>query len=537
MTRLRHALAALPALGLLAAGSCAEQGTELVLTIRTDFHVPEEVDELRLWVRAPAPPEGGSPYEWISEPYALGGDPGEHGMPATLALRPGPTYRREVSFEVVLAKNGVAIARDTGAASFREGERVDVEVPVDRVDSFACPNDPSPGAAEYNVGAACESSANCGGNYCLLETAAPGFRDGYCLGQTGLTASCSPSDNSGCVAGSKCIVAGASGASSSYLCLDACAVAGSNGLAHRTNCDCRDGYACDPINGVCLPGCLAAEDCCRVWSDADGDTRVDDDEWAPVDDCRGTCDPASFRCVYEGAPGAAVGDPCVHENDCPPDSRCLTEAAYGLAGGMCVRDRCDLDGHACDGGSGCVNLGYSLAPYWACVRGCELGPAPGEPGFRCEDGQACRPADFDPPPRDLRDADGYCWTGNWSSITVHNIYSPCTQPSDCWSPYGLGDCLQFAVGAPGHCVVHGCAHPDVAPACAEGGGGSCLADIGLDHCGKSCTPGVEPAASGCPAGSACWEYLGTAFCYLPCTGAAECGTTLTCNPVSHGCEV
>ncbi|MBN1771155.1 MAG: hypothetical protein JXB32_07845 [Deltaproteobacteria bacterium] len=529
--RLRPILAALAALGPLAAGSCADQGTELVLTIRTDFHVPEEVDQLWLSVHAPAPPEGGAPYDW-EQSYALGGDPDEHGMPATLALRPGPNNRRDVTFQAELRKDGVAIARGGASGSFEDGRRVDTELRVDRVDSFACPNDPADGAPEDNIGGPCASSADCDGNFCLAASLFPGFPGGYCLGQSSLSVACDPLDGASCVLGSSCIQVGTgSPGVASHLCLDACAVAGSRGLAHRTNCDCRDGYACDSVGGVCLPGCSTDDECCRLWTDADGDTFQDPGEWTPVDGCRGSCDLASSRCEYDGAPGATIGSPCLHENDCPTDSRCVSEALYGLPGGMCIRDRCDLEGHECDAGSGCANLAFG---YWACLRGCEVGSGPSGSGFRCESGQACWPGEFSPAPSGFGDADGYCWVGNWSSITVHNVYSPCTQPADCWSPFGLGDCLQPAPGAPGYCIVHGCGHPDVASTCTEGGGGVCAA--ALDHCAKGCTPGLEPAAAGCPAGFACWSYGGVGFCHLPCDDSADCGSAWTCNGTSHGCE-
>jgi hypothetical protein len=409
---------------------------------------------------------------------------------------------------------------------------------IDRVDSFACPNDPADGDPANNIGGPCESPANCNGNYCLLEAANPDFRGGYCLGQSDVFASCDPTDAGSCATGSKCTYAGSGSLGAlSYICFDACAVAGNNDLAHRTNCDCRDGYSCDPVNGICLPGCTTDEECCRIWNDIDGDTRVQDSELTPVDACRGSCDPASSRCAYDGAPGAAIGDPCLHENDCPANSRCLTENASKIPGGMCVRERCDLDGNQCDGGSGCNDLGYYLSPYWLCLRGCEVGSAPGDGGFRCEADQACWPAAFDPAPRDFPDADGYCWTGNWSPISVHNIYSPCTQAADCWSPDGLGDCLQADPGGPGYCVVHGCTHPDVAPSCAEGGGGSCLADVvGVDHCLKRCTPDVAQAEGGCPPGFGCWKIGTDFFCYFACASSADCGGSWTCDTISDGCE-
>jgi len=528
----RYVSRTLLVLGLAAASSCSEQGTEIVLTIRTDFRVPEEVDELRLFVHAPAPPEGGVPFD-RDRSYRLGGDPDEYRMPATLALRPGPTYWRDVEFRAELLKDGVAIARNDAAARFREGERVDTELRVDRVDSFACPNDPADGPPENNLGGPCSSPADCHGNFCLDAARFPTFPGGYCLGQANLFVSCNPFDPTSCPVGAACVPAGARSSSiARYLCLDACAVASDRGLAHRTNCDCREFYACDPVLGVCVPGCRNDEDCCRRWTDADGDTVQDSGEWTPVEGCRGTCDLASYRCVYEGAPGAAIGDPCVHENDCPADSRCISEALYGVPGGICIRDRCDLEGHECDAGSGCAGLALS---YWACVRGCRVGSDPGDDGYRCETGQACRPVEFRVSPRDLPDADGYCWTGHWTSISVPNVYSPCTDPADCWSPHGLGDCLQPAPGAVGYCVVHGCSNATIAPVCAEGGGGVCPEP--LDHCARGCTPGLEPAAAGCPAGFACWSHRGTGFCYLPCDGAADCPAPWACNFTSHGCEL
>jgi len=530
MSGRRHPFVFLAALAVLAVGGCTEPGTEILLTVRSEFRAPQEVETLHL--RLSAVDSAGGPAYVREETYGLGANPGEYGLPAVLSIRPGRTYDSRVDLHIELLKGAVLIAERDAVGEFVDGTSVGIDVDFALEQALACGNDPQDG--EY-VGAPCESSVQCGGGsgFCMSQDLY-GFPGGYCIGQSSLAASCDPFDTLSCPTGATCIYAGPGTAGARlWLCADACAVAGDDRDVHRTHCDCRDGYECSLSMGVCLPGCTGDDDCCNRWVDANDDGRQDPAEVEHVAGCDGHCNPATARCDYAGASDAHLGSACTYDADCPANATCITESqAPTMIGGICVRERCDLGGQECDDGSGCTSLWTGVDNYEICARGCEVGTDPGDSGFRCEDDQACWPGEFVTAPHAFADADGYCWSGNWPGAAARNLYEPCDSNSDCFSPYGLGECLLYGRNGEGYCTIVGCPHPLIGAACAPGG--QCLSVLAT--CVPECIPDVAPVASECPPGFACNMLYGTPGCYIWCDSNADCGEGVNCNLISHGCE-
>jgi hypothetical protein len=537
-----RALLLVAALLALAPAGCDEQGTpitELVLVVTSEFRAPQEVDELVISLSA-VDTAGGLPYT-RSDTFRLGGNPGEYGMPATLSVRPGGTYTSQVEFTVALRKRkpapsteAVTIATRTVTGEFQDGRSISVPVDFLLVDGTACVSDPTAGVA----GQPCTSEAQCDGNFCATTSTLGAFPGGYCLGQPNLATACDPLDSTTCAAGSRCVYAGVDRFGTSVtLCMDACSAAGPDGTVNRTNCDCRDGYECDLTTEVCTPGCASDEECCEVWEDLDADGIKDDGEVVPVTGCAGRCDPATVRCVYIPPGGATIGGSCQHDSECPADAYCARRSwVPDPSNGLCALERCDLGERECDAGSGCMNLGSYLQQWDVCVRGCTVGTTPADAGYRCTPGQACWVGDYldGEAPEELPAADGYCWFGNWSAAPENDLYVSCSANEDCHVPLGIGMCMFDRTGTGGYCSAQGCMNPAVAPLCAKDGG-VCGGDV-FPYCSPACIPDVVPTASGCPSGFACWDYLGSQFCYLPCTTVADCQPSGACNSISRGCE-
>ncbi len=520
------------ALLALAPGGCGgEQGTELVLIVTSEFRAPQQVNEL--YVDLVAVDTAGGPADRRTESYRLGGNPGEYGMPATLSVRPGGTFTGRVDFTVELRWSGRTIAAQTAVGVFEEGRSIAVPIDFRLADGRACGNDPAEGVA----GRACTGTVDCEGNVCAGSGTLGTFPGGYCLGQTSLASSCDPQDPSTCAPGSKCVYAGVDRWGGAVLiCLDTCAVA-VEGAVQRTNCDCRDGYKCDLATEVCLPGCTTDQECCEVWQDLDADGVLDDGEVVLVPGCDGRCDAATARCVYVPPAGVTIGAPCQHDSECPADAYCARRSwVPDPANGMCMLERCDLAGRACDAGSTCADLGSESQPWDVCVRGCIVGTTPADAGYRCAPSQACwnRPRLGWQPPADLPAADGYCSFGNWPVGPENDLYAECRTNSDCHVPLGIGMCMLDRTGTRGYCTVEGCTNDAVAPLCTKDGG-VCGGAV-FDYCSPSCAPGVAPASSGCPSGFACWDFGSSVFCYVPCSVTTDCGIGGTCNPISRGCE-
>ena len=363
------------------------------------------------------------------------------------------------------------------------------------------PDAPCP--PEGPVGAACSEAADCEESMdCEAEASHVydglmyvDWPSGYCVDGS-WTSGCDPGDPSACPDGARCVHLGAASCEDRWACLDACAPADSSGVPFDFNACCRPGYRCDRALAVCLPGCSNDRQCCESWSDADGDTERDEGEVTLDGACTRTCDVDTFVCT--GAGGGTYASACTIDADCPDDAVCLPESCssiYGPAfpGGLCIRERCDLDGVDCSvGGGACVDLAAGGAFTPVCIAACATGTAPGDGGHPCRAQYACVPACEGswvgaPPTGGI---DGWCFPANPSTAAADTLYETCTADDGCYSPLGLGLCLSTA--GQRRCSI------------------SCNASLARDHdlCGA-------PATGGDPAPGACWACSCHRACDAP----------------------
>jgi hypothetical protein len=334
------------------------------------------------------------------------------------------------------------------------------------------------------------------------------------------------------------------------------------------NCDCRDGYACEIMDEVCMSGCSNDKQCCEIWHDGVGgakdyvrqDAEVVD---LPASECTDTCNRCTYACTQMGCPGAAchMGDACEHDSDCPAQSRCISEfqTRGAFVGGMCIKDRCDLSGRGCPVGSGCVNLGSGTDPWDICAVPCTATTVPGEAGYPCRDidppgpsvgDYACMPLRVTMWIDGVTTDDGWCWAGNFTTGTGAYGHA-CLTETECISPYGLGDCINItdtpkfctawcnqAVAEAGACGAADPVTHDVAGACVWG------------LCLEVCDPAVTPAECSL-ASNACYPtgpfgggYVVTGgnpvtgICLPRCANDAWCVKTYgvgTCNTTTGVC--
>jgi hypothetical protein len=250
-------------------------------------------------------------------------------------------------------------------------------------------------------------------------------------------------------------------------------------------------------------------------------------------DSQATCDPNTYRCAHPGTPGAVAGGPCVFNEECEANGRCLDELRFDFPGGYCSKYRCDFEGNACAGtGSVCNSRGVGFP---ACLTGCTLGTGvtQGDPSTYLNNTQGCR-TDYTCV-WDGRSAavpmNGGCLPGEYNSVTTPNVGAPCTTAADCYSPFGQGVCLR--TGYPGgYCSVLDCGTVGM-PADMCGDGAACVALGSSLLCLSSCA-----VAEDCRLGYACGDIdgmpdtLGKA-CFSDCVDTAECRTGETC--VSGAC--
>ncbi|MCK6546711.1 hypothetical protein L6R52_12745 [Myxococcota bacterium] len=202
-----------------------------------------------------------------------------------------------------------------------------------------------------SVGAACESDFECSqaeGLTCW-DRSEPPYVWGYCTNDGCV---------GGCPAGSMCVqfnVPPPDGPISG--CLQVC----------NFDTDCRSDAYCQFLQaggfGVCLPSC-----------------RDDIFDCAPRD---GTswCNPVSGRCEPNTCHGpSTVGGPCETNRDCAEELVCMTEFAWGFAGGMCTRV-CSglLESTPCEAGETCQDF----AGVGLCFRDCVNGTCPDRANAQC----------------------------------------------------------------------------------------------------------------------------------------------------------
>lgn len=239
-----------------------------------------------------------------------------------------------------------------------------------------------------------------------LDEATYGFPEGYCAGLPSQAQPhpCDPEDDRTCPEDQRGMCVVDTNQDVSY-CFRSCNVTDENWTS--SNCGCRPGYECDLSNEYCMPGCRTEqpgmdEDCCRRWEDTNGDGLSTANEFVDVENCDSTCDPVTFRCINDGAEGAAIGDACLSNMDCTVNGRCLNERGTGdpdddrlvWEGGYCVLDACDLDGRECPGDSNCINAGTNDEPFWICLAACTVADNRMADGFAdhnpgCRDTYGC----------------------------------------------------------------------------------------------------------------------------------------------------
>jgi hypothetical protein len=313
-----------------------------------------------------------------------------------------------------------------------------------------------------SIGMPCRDARDCDAGFlCIAEV--DGWPDGYC------TAACDPDSPSACPLGSDCVWGGDDAGIPRFYCFQECAITDRNPW-DTSSCGCRDGYQCDLLARVCVPGCATA--------------NLEDDCCGGLPGCSLTCNEDAFRCVNPGNPDANWGDRCTYVQDCPEEGACLD--------GHCVRFGCDLDGRGCEVNGGpdstadnCRNLGTADDPVWLCVKTCNLtdteGGDPFAPSVDCGSEMSCYADASDP------DAvqNGFCWQPpRQSDVRERNMGGPCDSEDDCYSAYGQGICLEDdGTGwLGGTCTLLACDFPGMAAECPEpdffceptGGAGLCL---------------------------------------------------------------
>jgi len=315
-------------------------------------------------------------------------------------------------------------------------------------------------------------------------------------------------------------------------------------------CGGRFGYTCDFEGRVCVEGCQSDEECRLQLIDADDDGLAD--ALAYDEESDASCDAESFRCVHDGAEGAAIGDPCARLDDCDPEGVCLdrlqTFATTSFPDGYCTKLGCDQPGRECGRGAVCERLRplrSSIVTDPVCLQACEVGEEPEADvlgsdghGAGCREGYACHY-------NGGTGSSGVCIGGNYNNVTENNIGAACASDAECYSPYGLGSCLVLAVGNPaveaptGVCTLVDCAGPGL-PEDLCGAGNECIGlDGDITFCVRTCTK-----ADVCPDGFACADDDATAdmanpstpnICFPACFTDADCrvGSEL-CRPVAAG---
>ncbi|MCC7538887.1 MAG: hypothetical protein IT379_21860 [Deltaproteobacteria bacterium] len=410
---------------------------------------------------------------------------------------------------------------------------------------------PDAGAPSCSSGAPCADGLGCGtgpGYLCVEEQTGPvtvdghswtqeAWIDGYCvehLGARGTAGTCEPVTNAGCPACARCVHIADDRITGEPLfgCLESCAITGSSWMTD--NGGCREGYACDLGEQVCIAGCSTDEDC-RV-SLVDGVTRYDSTSSA-------VCDRSTYLC--RGRPftaSASAGSPCAADRDCEDDGYCIP-ASTAWPNGYCSKRGCRLSGRTC-AGSDSVCLDDEIESLnGTCLNACTVGDDadPFMPDSDCPTGTfRCVASDGGPV--------GGCIPGNYNPIRTSNFGFTCTRDTDCYSPYGGGRCMTF--NGQGICTFLGCnwtgyareaelgfaGAPDSAVCAGEGS--LCAPTVGGEGmCLDTCDTSLPPGGSGCLPVMACLPAgTGTlGYCYPACRNEADCGGR-SCDWASGRCS-
>lgn len=322
------------------------------------------------------------------------------------------------------------------------------------------------GPVSGSIGNACTADTDCTGTNEMCIGDPTFFPDGYC------TATCDPAVADSCPMGSQCQDFGGG----QMFCLLTC-----DPSVTTRQCNGRMGYGCAnsiQLSGVCVGGCVDASDC--------GGTL--------------DCDTAAG---YAGAcftPGAAAGDPCTMDTECPSGGFCQDEAFGGWPGGACLVPGCDLAANTgCSGDAQCIaQQGFFGPPQGYCIDGCTT-------DTDCRTGYTCTASTVNPDRH-------YCAPG-------------CTSDAQCGGGrvcnVGLGTCAVPFTGTVGST----CSRRDPTTC----NGGTCLSERSSGFPATYCTYSGCGASEACPGTSICWERTGaTNLCVAACTADTDCHTGYRC---------
>jgi hypothetical protein len=312
-------------------------------------------------------------------------------------------------------------------------------------------------------------------------------------------------------------------------------------VACRPTCDPLDpkacgrlGYTCDFSLKACVEGCQSDEECRLQLVDSNSDGMPDDLTYDAQS--KAICDTKTFRCVLPGAGGSQpTGAPCDRLDDCDPEGHCLqslqTYGGMAFPGGYCTKLGCDLKGRDCTGDNAvCTQLrtwgSAGTLTGRSCLQGCAVGaePAADQVGTNGH-GKGCRAGYRCHYNGGSGTQQGVCVGGNYNAVTASNVGDKCENDADCYSPFGLGNCLSLSVGTvqspTGVCSIMDCSVPGL-PDDLCGSGNQCIGLSGdVTFCAKSCLEATE-----CAAGQACADDDSDPstpkICYPACFGDADC---------------
>ncbi len=384
-----------------------------------------------------------------------------------------------------------------------------------------------------DIGGASDPLVGCADGVVSVPTTS--FAGGYCTFLAPIdSGGCDPDDEESC-GGVDCARCLSAGQTSTGVPITLCAPTCTPSL---TTNPCRDTYQCALGTNVCLPGCGSDLECQVRRADTNGDGVIDPydatdnpegDRLKCETEVRAYCDMATGRCRHEGIPGAQAGDPCTDDFECEADGECLVDrgADGGFPGGYCIKRGCDLAGNECAGEGKCQERGFGFP---ACLAPCEVAATdtaddPFAPSRDCRAGYTC----FWDGTSGASTTNGACIPANDNDVRTPNIGASCANESECYSPFGLGQCRDF--GAGDHCTLFDCAAPGM-PADVCGDAAVCAPVSGSVT--SICIATCESAAD-CREGNGCWDTSvagidtgGATVCFPGCLEDGHCLPTQRC---------
>ncbi len=306
--------------------------------------------------------------------------------------------------------------------------------------------------------------------------------------------------------------------------------------------DCREGFTCSPEVSACVEACQSDAECKIVDGlAANSEGKLDRFLYNPSSN--GVCSETTGRCTFVGNNEDAVaGDTCDENADCGTDGFCDTRVRPE---GYCLTLHCALDQFECSGAGETCMLRFPDSPTGLCLKGCVVGAedpdkrfGPGGSGVGCPPNFSCI---WDGAERPRNGLDGVCWIGNYNRVTEPNIGARCTSNTECWSPFGYGECFGWKPDVPGSfgvCSTANCENDEFGEGilprfynqsvCPVADGNACLV-ASSDPLRKNCfRPCAEPGD--CDAGLACnRQAFDTPVCFFACHEDIDCNDGRVCR--------